>query len=62
MVKLLTVCISKKVFRGVVKGRECVRNLDLRVQVHPGELWVPKQQVYIVLEASKAGFTLVVLQ
>ena len=20
--------------------RECVRNLDLRVQVHPGELWV----------------------
>ena len=22
--------------------RECVRNLDLRVQVHPGELWVSK--------------------
>jgi hypothetical protein len=23
-------------------NRECVRNLDLRVQVHPGELWVSK--------------------
>ena len=33
--------------------RECVRNLDLRVQVHPGELWVSKQRVHIVLEASK---------
>ena len=33
--------------------RECVRNLDLRVRVHPGELWVSKQRVYIVLEASK---------
>ena len=29
--------------------RECVRNLDLRVQVHPGELWISKQQVHIVL-------------
>ena len=29
--------------------RECVRNLDLRVQVHPGELWVSKQWVHIVL-------------
>jgi hypothetical protein len=36
-------------------GRECVRNLDLRVQVHPGELWVSKQLVYIVLEASKSA-------
>ena len=34
--------------------RECVRNLDLWVQVHPGELWVSKQRVYIVLEASKS--------
>ena len=29
--------------------RECVRSLDLRVQVHPGELWVSKQRVHIVL-------------
>ena len=35
--------------------RECVRNLDLRVQVHPGELWVSKQQVHIVLQASKSA-------
>ena len=34
--------------------RECIRNLDLRVQVHPGELWVSKQWVHIVLEASKS--------
>jgi hypothetical protein len=34
---------------------ECVRNLDLRVQVHPGELWVSKQRVHIVLEASKSA-------
>ena len=27
--------------------RECVRNLDLQVQVHPGELWVSKQWVHI---------------
>ena len=32
--------------------RKCVRNLDLRVQVHPGELSVSKQQVHIILEAS----------
>ena len=31
-----------------------VRNLDLRVQVHPGELWVSKQRVLIALEASKS--------
>ena len=37
------------------KHRECVRNLDLRVQVHPGELWVTKQRVHIVLEASKSA-------
>ena len=30
--------------------RECVRNLDLRVQVDPGELWV-----HIVLEALKSA-------
>ena len=35
--------------------RECVRNLDLRVQVHPGELWISKQRVHIVLEASKSA-------
>ena len=35
--------------------RECVRNLDLRVQVHPGELWVSKQRVHIVLDASKSA-------
>ena len=35
--------------------RECVRNLDLQVQVHPGELWVSKQRVHIVLEASKSA-------
>ena len=26
-------------------SRECVRILDLRVQVHHGELWVSKQRV-----------------
>ena len=35
--------------------RECVRILDLRVQMHPGELWVSKQRVHIVLEASKSA-------
>ena len=38
-----------------VENRECVRNLDLRVQVHPGELWVSKQRVHIVLKASKSA-------
>ena len=38
-----------------VRCRECVRNLDLWVQVHPGELWVSKQRVHIVLEASKSA-------
>ena len=37
------------------KPRECIRNLDLQVQVHPGELWVSKQRVHIVLEASKSA-------
>ena len=36
-------------------SRECVRILDLRVQVHPGELRVSKQRVHIVLEASKSA-------
>ena len=36
-------------------SRECVRNLDLRVQMHPGELWVSKQRVHIELEASKSA-------
>ena len=35
--------------------RECVMNLDLWVQVHPGELWVTKQLVHTVLEASKSA-------
>ena len=35
--------------------RECVRNLDLRAQVHPGELWVSRQREHIVLEASKSA-------
>ena len=35
--------------------RECVRNLDLRVQVHPGDFWISKQRVHIVLEASKSA-------
>ena len=35
--------------------RECVRILDLRVQVHPGELLVSKQRVHIVLEASNSA-------
>ena len=39
----------------VIKCRECVRNLDLRVQVHPGELWVSKQWVHIVIQASKSA-------
>ena len=39
----------------LVYYRECVRNLDLRVQVHPGELWVSKKRVHIVLEASKSA-------
>ena len=34
-----------------LKGRECVRILDLRV----GELWDSKQRVHIVLEASKSA-------
>ena len=34
--------------------RECVRNLDMQVQVHPGELWVSKQQVHLKIEASKS--------
>ena len=42
-------------FKGGIQNRECVRNLDLRVQVNPGELWVSKQRVHIVLEASKSA-------
>ena len=45
-----------------VLSRECVRNLDLRVQVHPGELWVSKQQVHIVLVASKSAVQKVMSQ
>ena len=42
-------------FRMNLWGRECIRNLDLRVQLHPGELWVSKQRMHIVLEASKSS-------
>ena len=27
----------------MIRNRESVRNLDLRVQVHPGELWISNQ-------------------
>ena len=39
----------------MAEPRECVRILDLWVQEYPGELWVSKQQVHIVLEASKSA-------
>ena len=42
-------------FVSMTSFRECVRILDLRVQVHPGELLVSKQRVHIVLEASKSA-------
>ena len=35
--------------------RESIRNLVLRVQVHPGEVWVSKQRMHTVLEASKSA-------
>ena len=44
-----------KYLKKCLDNRECVRNLDLRVQVHPGELWVSKQWVHIVLQASKSA-------
>ena len=47
--------IRLKTWRVGGVDRECVRNLDLRVQVHPGELWISKQRVHIVLEASKSA-------
>ena len=49
--------VSEKVLKTIHdrKLKECVRILDLRVQVHPGELWVSKQRVHIVLEASKSA-------
>ena len=40
------VCLDKK---------ESVRNLNLQVQVHPGEHWISKQRVRIVLEVSKSA-------
>ena len=30
-----------------IESRECIRNLDMRVQVHPGDIWVSKQGVHI---------------
>ena len=50
---LYLLCKSSIWFAVVI--RECVRNLNLRVQVHPGELWVSKQRVHTVLEASKSA-------
>ena len=35
--------------------KESVRNVDLRVQVHPGELRSQNQRVDMVLEASKSA-------
>ena len=46
--------IAGKAF-GIVTSWECVMIVDLRVQVHPGELWVSKQRLHIVLEASKSA-------
>ena len=49
-------CVDDERFsKRISMSRECVRNLDLRVQVHPGELWVSKQRVHVVLEASKSA-------
>ena len=42
-------------FFTVFIGRKCVRNLDLRVQVHPEELWVSKQRVQKVMSQRSAG-------
>ena len=50
--------VGKKTLRNLEKIAVtviCVKNLDLLVQVHPGELWVSKQRVHIVLEASKTA-------
>ena len=52
---LYAVATMSVIFRNLHLYRECVRNLDLRVQVHPGELWVSKQRVHTVLEASKSA-------
>ena len=46
--------ISGKAFK-IVTSRQGVMIVDLRVQVHPEELWVSKQRVHIVIEASKSA-------
>ena len=38
-----------------LRTRECIRNVDLRVQVHPGEIRSENQQVHIVLEALNSA-------
>ena len=38
----------------IYSSRECVRNVDLWVQVHLGELRSQNQRVHIVLEVSKS--------
>ena len=35
--------------------RECVRNVDLQVQVHPGEFRSQNMRVHIIIEASKSA-------
>ena len=45
--------IRIKAARLLVFTRECVRNLNLGV--HPGDLWVSKHWVHVVLEASKSA-------
>ena len=49
--------VSEKVLKTIHdrKLKECVRILDLRVQVHPGELWVSKQRVQKVMSQRSAG-------
>ena len=47
MVNLPAVSVFTFYLFWVKVARECIRNLDLRVQVHPGELWVSNQWVHI---------------
>ena len=48
-------CLQVKLFLQQFHARECVRNVDLWMQVHPGELRSQNQRVHIVLEASKSA-------
>ena len=53
--KEIVLSVKKNSVHNMFSPRECVRNLDLRVQVYPEELCVSKQWVHIVLEASKSA-------